>query len=76
MKGIKGFFVCEDMIHRANEKQSREEVKKAIKKLKLKHPSASLNRRDKDYIRELLESSEEGDLKSERPCGYSKTRRQ
>lgn len=60
IRGIKGCFVCKGD-HRANEHHSREEVTKAVNRLKARQPAAFLSRADHGYIDELFAGEYQSD---------------
>lgn len=54
MHGVKGCFVC-GQDHRANTRQSRDEVTAAVKKLKEKHPSSLLTVEDLEAVLHMVD---------------------
>lgn len=65
MTGFRGCFLCGKTDHQAAERHTLDEVTRAVRKLKSKHPSTRITTADKAYITELFEinrtSSDEQD---------------
>lgn len=54
MNRISGFFVCRKLDHKANQKHSSDEVSAAIRRLKMRHPTAFLTEQDNAHITDLF----------------------
>lgn len=59
MKGGRGCSVCKQLDHNGNQSHSRDEVSSAIKRLKMKHPTALLTEEYESYVAELFEGEDD-----------------